>query len=310
MSSSVRKYAVIVIMLCCQINVFGQYQIGLIPRSSPDRSVSKTIGTTDVTITYGSPSVSNRVVWGDLVPYDQIWRAGANNATTLEVSDDIIINGTVIAQGRYALFILPKKHDKWTVILNADADQWGAFRYDKSKDVIRVDVSPRKAAEHVEELSYKIEHHGFQYGKIVMEWEHMEVELEFGTDYIEKFIKEVEARAAKADVNVKWVVYLQGAEHLVNLNLKPEVASQWLAKSEDAALSIVEWNAQFYPKEYIHAHRRWTLAKLYAAQGKYSEALIEAQEARSLGARQLYYNRKGGSEKMDELIAEWQSVND
>lgn len=139
----------------------------------------------------------------------------------------------------------------------------------------------------------------------MLEWEHLQVALEFGTDYIEKFLKEVETRAAKADVNVKWVVYLQGAEHLVNLNLKPEVASQWLEKSEDAALSIVEWNNQYYPKEYIHAHRSWTQAKLYAAQGKYEEALNEAIEAKSMPPKQLYYNRKGSSEHMDDLMEKW-----
>ncbi len=293
------------LLLCISSVGFSQYQIGLIPRSSPDRSVSKTIGTTDITVEYGSPSVKKRVVWGRMVPYDQVWRAGANNATTIEVSDDITIQGTSVAKGRYALFIVPKEYDLWTIILNEDADQWGAFKYDATKDVIRVDVQPKRSAEHVEELSYRIDHQGFQKGEIMMEWEYVQVGLKFGTDYIEKFLKEVETRVAKADVNVKWVVYLQGAEHLVNLNFKQEVAEQWLAKSEELSNDIVEWNDQFYPKEYIKAHRLWTLAKLHANKGQYPEALAVAQRVLSIGDEPLYYNRKGASENIDELMEEW-----
>lgn len=287
---------------------FSQYQIGLIPRSSPDRSVSKTIGTTEITVEYGSPSVKKRVVWGRMVPYDQVWRAGANNATTIEISDDIVIQGKSVAKGRYALFMVPKENGLWTIILNEDADQWGAFKYDTTKDVVRVDVQPKRSAEHVEELSYRIDHQGFQKGEIVMEWEYMQVGLKFGTDYIEKFLKEVEVRVVKADVNVKWVVYLQGAEHLVNLNLKPEVAEQWLAKSEALSKDIIEWNDQFYPKEYIKAHRLWTLAKLHANKGQYPEALVEAQKVLSMGDTALYYNRKGASENIDKLMNEWSDM--
>ena len=112
MSASVYKYAAIIIVLSFQLNGFGQYQIGLIPRSSPDRMVSKTIGATDIKMEYGSPSVKNRLVWGGIVPYDQVWRAGANNATTIEISDEIIIEGTKVAKGRYAFFVIPKEHDK------------------------------------------------------------------------------------------------------------------------------------------------------------------------------------------------------
>jgi len=79
---------------------FSQYQIGLIPRESPDKGVYQKIGFTSIDIRYGSPKVKGRNIWGDLVPYNQVWRAGSNNATTIEFSTDVNINGKLLQQGK------------------------------------------------------------------------------------------------------------------------------------------------------------------------------------------------------------------
>src|SRR5688572_3927170 len=99
-----------------------------LPRVSPKASVSYTIGLTDVEIHYGSPAVKGRPVWGSLVPYDKIWRAGANEATTIEFSTDVNMEGQTLRAGKYALFIIPGETD-WTIIFNKKHDQWGAFGY-------------------------------------------------------------------------------------------------------------------------------------------------------------------------------------
>lgn len=111
------------------------------PRTSPNATVSQTIGTTDITITYGRPSVNNRTIFGDLVPYGDVWRTGANESTALVVSDDVTIEGNKLKAGTYSLYTIPGK-DEWTIIINSKLS-WGT-QYDKSKDVLRFTVEPKK----------------------------------------------------------------------------------------------------------------------------------------------------------------------
>src|SRR5437899_746922 len=106
------------------------------PRPSPKASVMQTVGLTDVTIVYSRPGVKGREIWGALVPYDKVWRTGANEATTFAVSDDVMINGQPLPKGTYSLHTIPGK-DEWTIIFNKDAGQWGSFSYDEAKDALR-----------------------------------------------------------------------------------------------------------------------------------------------------------------------------
>ena len=112
-------------------------------RVSPTASVSQTIGFTDVTISYSRPGVKGRKIWGGLVPYDKVWRAGANEATKITFSKDVAINGKKLAAGSYAFFAIPTKNE-WTLIFNKVADTWGAFSYDKNKDqdALKIKVKP------------------------------------------------------------------------------------------------------------------------------------------------------------------------
>lgn len=109
-------------------------------RTSPNASVSQTIGTTEVTVTYGRPSVNGRTIFGDLVPFDRWWRTGANESTTITFSDDVTIEGQAVEAGTYSLYTVPGK-DEWTIILNSKLS-WGT-EYDESQDVLRVNVEPQ-----------------------------------------------------------------------------------------------------------------------------------------------------------------------
>ncbi len=97
----------------------------MIPRNSPEKMVSQKVGYTDVKLHWSSPSVKGRKIWGELVEYNEIWRAGANGATTVEFSGDVTINNTKITKGKYAFFVIPSEFSKWTVVLNSDHEQWG-----------------------------------------------------------------------------------------------------------------------------------------------------------------------------------------
>ena len=121
-------------------------------RPSPNASVSQTIGTTVVTITYGRPGVKGRQVFGGLEQYGAVWRTGANEATVFSVTGDVTINGEALPAGVYGFFAIPNETE-WTLIFNKQPEQWGAFNYDQGQDALRVTVTPEEA-EQVEWLAY------------------------------------------------------------------------------------------------------------------------------------------------------------
>ena len=110
-------------------------------RISPKASVSQTIGFTEVTISYSRPGVKNRNIWGGLVPYDKVWRTGANEATKITFSKDVTIDGNKLPAGSYAFFAIPTPQE-WTLIFNKVSDEWGAFTYNETQDALRIKVKP------------------------------------------------------------------------------------------------------------------------------------------------------------------------
>jgi len=116
-----------------------------LPRPSPFAKVVQTVGLTDITVDYSSPGVKGRKIWGAVVPYDQLWRAGANNPTKITFSRDVSIADKPVPAGSYAFFIIPTK-GAWTVILNKKVDQAGTGRdYKQADDLLRLQVTPKPA---------------------------------------------------------------------------------------------------------------------------------------------------------------------
>jgi hypothetical protein len=145
-------------------------------RTSPAATATGKIGAANVTIAYSSPAVDGRKVWGELVPYDKAWRAGANQATTLETDKELTIGGKKLPAGKYSLFATPGQ-DKWTITLNSQTGQWGikaggVANFDPEKNVLTVDVAPRKSATMNERLAYLVNKDG-----IVLQWENLEVPI-------------------------------------------------------------------------------------------------------------------------------------
>lgn len=137
-------------------------------RKSKNGETTATIDGVDVRITYGQPKVQGRAIWGDLVPYDAVWRTGANEATTITFSSDVQIEGEALPAGTYSLFTIPSQ-GTWTVIFNKVADQWGAFDYDESQDALRVQVEPT-TGDPVEELTF-----GVEGNMVTLAWEKVRV---------------------------------------------------------------------------------------------------------------------------------------
>lgn len=149
------------------------------PRVSPNAAVRQTLGTTDILVQYGRPSVRDRTIWGELVPYGEIWRTGANEATTLTTSAPLLIDGERLSAGSYALFTIPSE-DTWTVILNATPAQWGTFNYDASKDALRIEVVPQDAPAQ-EMLQFRFEEVSETGATLVMHWADLAVPVRIET---------------------------------------------------------------------------------------------------------------------------------
>ena len=130
------------------------------PMESPRDSITAKAGSATITINYSSPSVRDRKIWGSLVPYGQVWRAGANAATTFTTDKDIKVEGKTLPAGTYSFFAIPTEGD-WTLIFNKTAKQWGAYKYDTTQDALRVTVKPIKSATKSERLVYAINTNGF-----------------------------------------------------------------------------------------------------------------------------------------------------
>lgn len=151
-----------------------------LPRPSPAASVFEKIGTAKLTVTYSRPAVKGREVWGGLVPYGQVWRLGANDATTLEISEACKLAGHELPAGSYALFAIPAK-DKWTIVVNSQAKQWGAYFRDPKKDVFSFDVTP-SAGPHQEWLEYRIHPDSARVVRVEMAWEKLRISFAVEVD--------------------------------------------------------------------------------------------------------------------------------
>lgn len=140
-------------------------------RPSPLKRTTGTIGDMKIVIGYGSPGVKNRQIWGSLVPYNEVWRSGANEATNIEFTKDVLINDKPLPAGKYGFFTIPTEGE-WTLIFNSVWDQWGAYDYDASKDVLRITVKPEQNSAFAERLDYTIEKDG-----VALVWEKLKVQF-------------------------------------------------------------------------------------------------------------------------------------
>lgn len=142
-------------------------------RPSPLEIREGQINGKSLTVQYGSPSVKGRTIWGDLVPYNVVWRTGANEATYVTVSQNLKVGGKDLAAGKYSLFTIPKESGAWTVIFNSDWElEHGHFQYNEKNDVLRVEAMPTWESSTTEKLSIEIESPG-----LVIRWEKLKLPI-------------------------------------------------------------------------------------------------------------------------------------
>ncbi|HUP46811.1 MAG TPA: DUF2911 domain-containing protein [Thermoanaerobaculia bacterium] len=253
-----RKTIIVLATLLVAAAVSAQ-QLNL-PRVSPKGSVTQTVGTTDITITYNRPGVKGRTIWGGLVPYDQVWRTGANEATTIEFSDDVVINGQRLAKGSYSLHTVPGR-EQWTVIFNKTANQWGSYSYDQAHDALRISAKPERA-EFREWMQFEIPEMTTDTAKVVLRWENLAVPFTVDTQSTARSLEAAEKAIAGIDNN-RWLIPYRAADFAFSNN-RPTEAQKWL----DMSLAAQETTANL-----------WLKARMLNAQGRKADALRTAEMA-------------------------------
>jgi Protein of unknown function (DUF2911) len=144
----------------------------LMAQASPAVQATGKIDSVNITIDYGQPSVKGRKIWGGLVPYGQVWRAGANTTTSISINKPVTVEGKTLDAGKYALFVIPNEKE-WVVIFNKTI-KWGAYSYKQEEDVLRITVPVKNAPALAEKLQYSIKPEG----KVNIAWENIFVELD------------------------------------------------------------------------------------------------------------------------------------
>jgi len=201
-----------------------------LPRQSQGAKITQRIGITDVTISYHRPLVNNRKVWGGLVPYGQVWRAGANENTTITFSDPVTIEGKALDKGTYGLHMIPNA-DEWTVIFSKNSTSWGAFTYDQAEDALRVNVKPQAADMH-NALTYDFDQLQPESAVVVLEWEKVAVPFKVGVD-----VHEVVQTSLKKQLRnlsqYTWMSWDDAANYLLAEKIAYDDALKYTDKSID-----------------------------------------------------------------------------
>jgi hypothetical protein len=216
------------------------------PAASPACTLKQHVGLTDIEIDYSRPGVKGRDIFGSLVPYGQVWRTGANQATKIIFSTPVKLNGTEIPAGTYALMSIPGK-DEWTIIINKGAEQWGAYKYDEKADVARIKATPIKIDRSIDTFSIDIGEIKDDSSVLKIVWDKTIVPVKLEVNYTDKLVSEIEAVMASDE---KKKPYFQSAQFYYNHGLDLKKAKSWVdaAVAERDAHYVVFLQAQILAK--------------------------------------------------------------
>jgi hypothetical protein len=176
-----KKIFICVLVIFACINLNAQAQAPRIPEASPTQTIIQDFGLGKVTITYSRPNVKGRVIFGGINPYGQVWRTGANAATTINFSENVIMEGHSVPAGTYSLFTIPEK-DIWTVILNKTVKQWGAYSYKEADDFLRFQVKPMHPDEKRETFTIQFVNQTTKSSDLHLVWDHTAISIHLETD--------------------------------------------------------------------------------------------------------------------------------
>jgi hypothetical protein len=258
-----------------------------LPQASPLSRVEQRVGLTDFKVSYSSPGVKGREIWGALVPYGELWRTGANAPTTLEATRDFRLGDKTVPAGIYALLTIPGK-DAWTVILNQDAKLQGGTRgYDEKKDAARITVKP-EAAPARERLTFLFADTTDDATKLDLEWEKLRIAIPLSVD-----------TASQAKTNIKDAVGSAWRPHALSARYLLESGGDL-----GEALGYADTSIAIQPTWL----NNWVRAQILAKQGKPKDAIAAAEKSMTIGKDDPIF-QQFFAPQVTKAIADWQKAS-
>lgn len=192
-----KKVSVFIIAISCSLLTLGTKAQVLMPQASSAQTLIQEFGLGQITVKYSRPNIKGRNISTDLAPNGEVWRTGANNATVITITEAITMEGNQVAPGEYALFTIPGK-DEWTIILNKETKQWGAYSYKQSEDVLRFKVKPVKLNDRVETFNIAFNNVMLNTARLDLLWGNTRVSINMSTDVDAKVMARID-EAMKSD---------------------------------------------------------------------------------------------------------------
>lgn len=294
-----RRFRLLVLTSLLSIASFCQGQTATpetmmldLPRASQHAQVTQRIGITDVTINYHRPLANGRQIWGKVVPYDRVWRAGANENTTITFSDPVTVEGQPLDKGTYGLHMIPGQN-QWAVIFSKNSGSWGAFTYKQEEDALRVNVKPQPTELH-DALAYDFDELKPDSAVLTMRWEKVAVPVKVAVN-----VNDLVTASIHKQMRGYPQYYWEGWDDAAGYFLANKVNLDEALKYEDQSIGIEERYDNLMSK-----------SKILEAQGKQSEAAtFKTKALDKANALQLYvYARQlQGEKKQDEALALYRS---
>lgn len=264
-----------------------------LPRASQHALITQRIGITDITVNYHRPLANGRQVWGKLVPYGQVWRAGANENTTITFTDPVTIEGQALDKGTYGLHMIPGEKE-WTVIFSKNASSWGSFTYKQEEDALRVTVKPQAAELH-DALAYDFDEVKPDATTVTMRWEKVAVPFKVHVN-----VNDIVTASIHNQIHGMNQYYWEGWDDAAGYFLANKINLDEALKDEDQSIQVEE--------RYDNVMNK---SKILEAMGRNDDAKkFQAKALDMANALQLYvYGRQlQGEKKQDEALAIYQST--
>jgi tetratricopeptide (TPR) repeat protein len=200
-----------------------------LPEASPKATASQTVGLTEIAISYHRPAVNKRTIWGDLVPWNEVWRAGANQNTTISFSSPVTVEGKPLAAGTYGLHMIPSKTGDWTIAFSNVSWAWGSFSYDEKEDALRV-TAKAQPAEFQERLSYSFDEPTEKSVEVALRWEKLRVPFTVEVDTPTVVIESVRKQLRDLP-RFSWQGWNQAAAYAMRNKVDLDEALTWADRS-------------------------------------------------------------------------------
>lgn len=259
------------------------------PAASPSQKVEQTVGLGTVSIDYSRPSVKGRKIFGDLEPYGQVWRTGANASTKIKFSDDVTIEGNKIPAGEYALYTIPNK-EEWTVILNKNTKLWGSDGYKQEEDQARFKVKAQKNPRKVETFTINFANLKSDAADVEILWDDVIVPFTIKTDTDAKVMAQIQEQVVN-NPNATPAQYAAAANYYADNNRDLKQAHEWMKKANSGS-DVKFWN--------VHAQ-----AKLEAKMKDYKSAIKTAEKSLEMAKAA---NNDAYVRLNEKAIADWKKM--